>query len=93
MEPGALVSHFIYLEHSIHCTSYKETPLTFCRFYQHADSLHIRQTRARGREYDNSHMPAVTLRDLVSDGVLVGQVLIVEQVLPALGLVEVSYLG
>lgn len=38
-------------------------------------------------------MLAVALGDLVSDGVLVGQVLVVEEVLPALGLVEVSYLG
>ena len=41
----------------------------------------------------NSHMLAVALSDLVSDGVLVGKVLIVEEVLPALGLVEVSDLG
>lgn len=37
-------------------------------------------------------MLAVALGDLVSDGVLVRQVLIVEEVLPALGLVEVTYL-
>lgn len=41
----------------------------------------------------NSHMLAVAFGDLVSDGVLVGQVLIVEEVLPALGLVEISDLG
>lgn len=46
-----------------------------------------------GQACDNSHMLAVAVSDLVSDGVLVGQVLIVEEMLPALGLVEVSYLG
>lgn len=46
-----------------------------------------------GQACDNSHMLAVALGDLVSDGVLIGQVLIVEQVLPALGLIEVSDLG
>lgn len=43
--------------------------------------------------YDNSHMLAVAVGDLVPDGILVGQVLIVEQMLPALGLIKVSYLG
>lgn len=38
-------------------------------------------------------MFAVAVGDLVSDGVLVGKVLIVEEMLPALGLVEVSDLG
>lgn len=42
--------------------------------------------------HTNSHMLAVAVCDLVSDGVLVGQVLVVEEVLPALGLVEVPYL-
>lgn len=37
-------------------------------------------------------MLAVAVSDLVPDGVLVGQVLIVEEMLPALGLVKVSYL-
>jgi len=47
----------------------------------------------RGRARDHSHVLAVAVGDLVSDGVLVGQVLIVEEVLPALRLVKVSYLG
>lgn len=41
----------------------------------------------------NSHMLAVAVCDLVSDGVLVWQVLVVEEMLPALGLVEVSDLS
>lgn len=41
----------------------------------------------------NSHVLAVALGDLVSDGVLVGQVLVVQEVLPALGLIEVPDLG
>lgn len=46
-----------------------------------------------GHVCDNLHMLAVAFSDLVSDGVLVGQVLIVEEMLPALGLIEISYLG
>lgn len=46
-----------------------------------------------GHARDNSHMLAVAVGDLVSDGVLVGQVLIVEEMLPALGLIEIPYLG
>lgn len=38
-------------------------------------------------------MLAVALGDLVSDVVLVRQVLIVQKVLPALGLIEVTYLS
>lgn len=41
----------------------------------------------------DSHVSAVALCDLVPDGVLVRQVLVVEQVLPALGLIKVSDLG
>lgn len=40
-----------------------------------------------------SHVLAVALGDLVSDGVLVGKVLVVQEVLPALGLVKVPNLG
>lgn len=36
-------------------------------------------------------MLAVAVGDLVSDGVLVGQVLVVEEMLPALGLIKISY--
>lgn len=38
-------------------------------------------------------MLAVAVYDLVSNGVLVGQILIVKEVLPALGLIEVSDLS
>lgn len=38
-------------------------------------------------------MLAVALGDLVSDGVLVWEVLIVEKVVPALGLIKVTYLS
>lgn len=41
----------------------------------------------------NSHVLSVTLSDLVSDGILVRQVLIVEEVLPALCLIKISYLS
>lgn len=40
----------------------------------------------------HSHMLAVTVHDLVPDGVLVGEIFIVEEMLPALRLVEVPNL-
>lgn len=40
----------------------------------------------------NSHVLSVALGDLVSDGILVRQVFIMEEVLPALRLIEISYL-
>lgn len=46
-----------------------------------------------GQVHNNSHMFAVALCDLVSDGVLVRQVLIVKEVLPALGIIKVSDLS
>ena len=41
----------------------------------------------------NSHMLAVAVGDLVSDGVLIRQILIVQEMLPALSLVEISNLS
>lgn len=46
-----------------------------------------------GVESYNSHVLSVALCDLVSDGILVGQVFIVEEVLPALRLIEISNLS
>lgn len=46
-----------------------------------------------GVESCNSHVLSVALSDLVSDGILVRQVFIVEEVLPALRLIEISNLS
>lgn len=46
-----------------------------------------------GVESWNSHVLSVALGDLVSDGILVRQVFIVEEVVPALRLIEISNLS
>lgn len=70
-----------------------------CGFPQHRENPEFTETHIQYAIHvwtctrDNSHMLTVAVYDLISNGVLVGQILIVKEVLPALGLIEVSNLS